>query len=493
MKPVAPIDFKSISASTMTSSTNKNNNKKDKTKSPGGTSNAPGGGTSNAGNNSPADSPFSDGEFVSPIIQDVKPVIKQPVDESPSGDFDTFEQLAALMKTIPTHGQENLMRAYAKHAGFTLSKNTPPTTTRQFSYTEAYKHASHQDQDMSPGMFDGRETPMTTGFTPNVENFSQRRVPSYGGTTASFTLPPNGSQPSTTVGINSAGFNYFVPPVGTSYTVPPPPSPAYEQPNANPRTTVPPQFANPRTTEPSQFNQTYYVHPTGTTTTMPSQPTTQYYAPPTQPARNPPNTVPQQHPAPPPWAPHASTPGPSFPTGLALRANPRPDEFVNYENNRIIVPRDKRGNTDKDKVKMHEVCTEGITPPITRGNIAKLLTSTDASYGIASDAAQWQAALSNIWDHVVRFDYSHIVFIPTSFDSANPNSFGNNSTFINAVLDHDQLTDNHYFSWQTLIRRFGQREELQSDGWLKDKLKNSLDPGLKAEVMSDFNELPSTQ
>ncbi len=509
MKPVAPIDLKSISAPTMTSSKNKENNKKNEDKSPGG--------TSNAGNKSPADSLFSDGELLSPVNQDVKPNINHPVDDS-SGAFDTFEQLARLMNSLSEQGRTNIMAKYAEHAGFTLNKSTTATTTRPLSYPEAYKTVSHQDQDMSPGtMFDGRETPMTTGFTPNVENFSQRqefpRVPSYGGTTASFTLPPGGSQP-VTAGINSSGFTYFVPAVGTSYTVvSPQPSPAYEEPAANKRTTMPPQFANPRTAEPSQFAQTFYVNPTGTTTPMPPQPTNHQYvipvrqpaaipsntmpqqhpAPPPQPTGIPSNTVPHQHPAPPPWAPHASVPGPTFSTGLALRQSPRPDHYVSYENNRVIVPRDKRGVSDKDKMKMHEICTEGITPRITRGNIAKLLSSADDAHDIASDAAQWQSALGNIWSHVVKFDYAHIVYIPMSFDPTNPASLGPNSTFVNSVLNHDQLTDDHYFSWQTLLRRFGRDEELQSDSWFEEKLWKSIDTTLYAEVMSDFNELQSFQ
>jgi len=394
----------------MTSNKNKSNNSKNEDRSPGNTFNASGGGTSNAGNNSPADSSFSDGELLSPVKQDVKPIIDQSTEES-------FEQLAKLMASLSPHHQEQLMMNFAEHSGFVLSK-----PDRQAHYPEASQKVS--DPNKSSGLFDGRDTPLNTGFTPHVTNFSQRQETTHD-------LSSSGTATSSSAGVHPS-----------SYTVSPPPA-------------VKPTFV------------------------MPHQPTTT----PTMPTPS----------NPPAWAPLASAPGPTFPTGLALRANPRPDQYVCYETNRVIVPRDKRGNTDKDKVKMHEICTEGITPQITRGNIAKLLTSTDDSYDIASDAVQWQTALSNIWDHVIRFDYTHIVFIPTTFDPANPNSFGVTSTFVNSVLDHDQLTDNHYFSWQTLLRRFGQREELQSDGWFEDKLKNSLAPGLKAEVMSDFNELPSIQ
>ncbi len=151
----------------MPSGKRNNNNKTEG--SPGGTSNAPGGGTSNAGNKSPADSLFSDGELLSPINQDVKPIINQPVDKS-SGDFDsTFEQLARLMNSLSEQGQENLMTAYAEHAGFTRSKTIQPPTNCRPNYPDAY-----QNVDMSSGMLSGHETPMAVGFCPNQENFSRR-------------------------------------------------------------------------------------------------------------------------------------------------------------------------------------------------------------------------------------------------------------------------------------------------------------------------------
>ncbi len=193
---------------------------------------------------------------------------------------------------------------------------------------------------------------------------------------------------------------------------------------------------------------------------------------------------------PPTWA----APNANIPSGLCLRPVARPDIYADYERDRVIVSRHQRGATNKDRAKIRELCTESITPKITRGNITKLLSSSNnENYDIAVDAAQWQTALGNIWNHIVQYNFVHIAMIPRSFDPTNANLVTSNSIFVNAVLNHDELTDDHYFSWQILLRRFGRDEELISDSWLEDKLWKSLEVDLRAEVKSDFDELPTLQ
>ena len=80
--------------------------------------------------------------------------------------------------------------------------------------------------------------------------------------------------------------------------------------------------------------------------------------------------------------------------------------------------------------------------------------------------------------------------IPYSFDPTNVNSVPQSTELVNGVLDHDKLTDHHYFAWQSFLRRFALEPELISDAWFHDKLWKSLDDELKAEIRSDFDDLP---
>ncbi len=177
-----------------------------------------------------------------------------------------------------------------------------------------------------------------------------------------------------------------------------------------------------------------------------------------------------------------------------LRTTARPEAHALYESDRVIISKTQRGSTEKDRAKIREICTEAITPTITKGNIGKLLASpTDEDYDIAKDATQWQLSLRNIWCHVVAYDFTVLVNIPLSFDPRDQHSVNANSILVNGVLEHDRLENNHYFAWQELIRRFGLDEELLSDQWFEEMLWKSLDSELRSEVQSDFAELPPLQ
>lgn len=210
---------------------------------------------------------------------------------------------------------------------------------------------------------------------------------------------------------------------------------------------------------------------------------------------------------PPPWATSSnrnqgipttqpsSTNSACLSTGFALRAVGRPDGDTSYEADRVVISRFNRGTTEKERAKIRALCTTEITPKISRSSITKLLTSTntggtDEEYNIAEDASKWQVFLDTTWQHIVNNDFKHIFMVPSCFDPHNASSIASNAIFINAVLDHDKLTDQDIFNWQAFVRRFGRFEELTSDQWMEDKLWKSLSPDLLAEVRSDFRELP---
>ena len=172
-----------------------------------------------------------------------------------------------------------------------------------------------------------------------------------------------------------------------------------------------------------------------------------------------------------------------------LRAVPCTAAQADYDNDRVIVSRKDRGNTVKERAKIREICTMATTPQITRSNITKLLTNDSKTYDVAEDASQWQTTLRPIYRHVVASDFKHIVMIPLHFDEHDPTTINASTQYVNAVLDHDKLTDEHYKSFQRFLRRYGRDEELTSDNWFEEKLWKSLGPALLSEVSSDFLKL----
>jgi hypothetical protein len=81
--------------------------------------------------------------------------------------------------------------------------------------------------------------------------------------------------------------------------------------------------------------------------------------------------------------------------------------------------------------------------------------------------------------------------IPLLFDPDNASI--PTTELVNCILDHNRLTDYHYFAWQVFLCKFACDKELTSDAWLHNKLWTSLDNELSVEVRSDFDELPMEQ
>ncbi len=461
-----------------------NNNNKGDGKSPGG--------TSNAGTTSPGDSSqLSDGVFVSPGNRDIKPdlgkensyasILKgnpyEPLEDADDNEPRDLKYVTSmmdnLMGTLSESDRLQLMSAfataYASHTGLTFTKLHP--TTDENTTTP------HQDTTgWNQGMFTGRETPMQVGFRPNTQNFSRRdETPLMTTSDQSPSAPaPTGSSNIPTSFGSTIGHQHSTHAVPTTRTVGG--GTNHEQGNN------PTPFVSATRTTGHGFG-TDPVIPT------PSVGATGFRSPPPTTTATGLNNTPidmtsssnvQSR-----WAA-----GPSLSNGLTLRANARPDIHAAYDNDRVIISRSQRGVTDKEKAKIREICTTAITPKITRGNISKLLTTTDADYDIAEDAARWQTSLADIWRHVIQYDFKLIVMIPYSFDPTDVNSVPQTTELVNGVLDHDKLTDHHYFAWQSFLRRFALEPELISDAWLHDKLWKSLDDELKAEIRSDFDDLP---
>jgi hypothetical protein len=219
----------------------------------------------------------------------------------------------------------------------------------------------------------------------------------------------------------------------------------YNHPIFNPQTYQPPQQnqsgSHPHFT--AQPHQPHPINPTGGA----------YYSgfqqqPPQHP-HYPTGTA--QHNMPPQPTQHASTMNrmpQGTPHGFMLRTVARAGAQADYDNDRIIISKNQRGSTTKERAKIRELCTTAITPQIARSNITKLLCNDSASYDIAEDASQWQTTLRSINRHAIASDFKHIVMIPLIFDENDPSTLTASTTYVNAILDHDQLTDEHYKSFQ---------------------------------------------
>ncbi len=145
------------------------------------------GGTSNDDPKSPSD--FSDGKLLSTNDYE-RSNLPPPDNKFLLETLDAFSTLEQLMNKLSANDIQDYMSRYAARAGFTLidSNTISPADQQPNHYTVTHNdpnmyHQDPTDPTSTLRVFDGRETPLTTGFSPNVENFSQRQenpiAPSY--------------------------------------------------------------------------------------------------------------------------------------------------------------------------------------------------------------------------------------------------------------------------------------------------------------------------
>ena len=121
--------------------------------------------------------------------------------------------------------------------------------------------------------------------------------------------------------------------------------------------------------------------------------------------------------------------------------------------------------------------------------------SFDSCTVIANNVHLWQEFISQLHDCAFTSDMLLIFQIPDVFDIyifSSTSSFTRVFDGING-FEHPELTNDHYYNWQTFVRTYRAEIELQSNSWMETHLKTSMDPAFYATVMVEYEELPTNK
>jgi hypothetical protein len=133
-----------------------------------------------------------------------------------------------------------------------------------------------------------------------------------------------------------------------------------------------------------------------------------------------------------------------------------------------------------------------LSPKITGSNIAKIHSLTDSeSYDIAEDASQWRSSIKEIHNHAIKYDIMAIYHIPLVFNISDVNSVTTSHGFVNSILNWKDLQDDDCYRWQQFLNLYGSDVDIESDQWMEEFLRVSMEMALKDEVISDFDKLPT--
>jgi hypothetical protein len=83
-----------------------------------------------------------------------------------------------------------------------------------------------------------------------------------------------------------------------------------------------------------------------------------------------------------------------------------------------------------------------------------------------------------------------ILMIPQGVDFKNPANVSRAHIFFNDIDVWQKLEDEDYFWWQEFVLLYGSSVEVESDNWLEETLRLSMETTLRSKVESDMKTLP---
>jgi hypothetical protein len=178
--------------------------------------------------------------------------------------------------------------------------------------------------------------------------------------------------------------------------------------------------------------------------------------------------------------------------GLQITTKTRTDHDLGDV--KVILHKNERGNDPFSRKKTRDKVVQALEIKISAGNLSRILTSVDAAdFDIAEDAISWQSILHCIRRFVSQYDMTALIMIPQDVNLSNPQEVATAKDFTDAIVNWQNLRDVDYYSWQEFILRHGAAVEIESDNWLEEVLRLSMEKTLCSEVESDLAGIPPNQ
>ena len=186
-------------------------------------------------------------------------------------------------------------------------------------------------------------------------------------------------------------------------------------------------------------------------------------------------------------------PGRLLSSGLQVRAAPRTASALATV--KVAISKSVgRGVTPAERQKTRKTVVQKLSPQLACTNITRMLSvSAHKNYDIADDAQLWQFALKTIDNYAQTYDMTSIFMMPNRFDLHDSSSIHASTQYTNLLTDYSEIDRADILDWQEYLFRYGSDVDVESDNWMEETLRLSMEQTLKTEVLSDMEELPRTQ
>jgi hypothetical protein len=160
----------------------------------------------------------------------------------------------------------------------------------------------------------------------------------------------------------------------------------------------------------------------------------------------------------------------------------------------VQISKIERGRTPQERLKTRKLVVRALSPKLCVSDITKLTNMAEVdNYDISKDAHMQEHALLAVLKFAETFDMVAIFMIPNHFTLHDSTSPGLATSMSNLLVDWKTAAESDVLAWQEFILRFGSSEELESNNWMEETLYLSMESTLKAEVLSDVQDVPHHQ
>ena len=149
-----------------------------------------------------------------------------------------------------------------------------------------------------------------------------------------------------------------------------------------------------------------------------------------------------------------------------------------------------RGKTPYERLKTRQHVVRALEPQIAMSGMTKLDSMSElATYDIADDVLLLEQTLLAIQKFARTFDMESIFIIPNVFDICDPLSPHQATCMSNLLTDWVTADLNTVLCWQEFLLAYGSAEDIESNNWMEETLYLSMEADLKAEVISDMQDV----
>lgn len=185
-----------------------------------------------------------------------------------------------------------------------------------------------------------------------------------------------------------------------------------------------------------------------------------------------------------------SSSGPSpLASGMHVLTAPRGPSAIKGGQRAIL--KTERGTSTSELMKTRRIICVSLKHKLTCNRIPAMLAK-NADVDISVEAQRWHVSVTELRDHLVKYDCDAPFLMPEFFDPAHPR-LAPGVRFIDLLVSYNDVIEEQWLQWQEYVNGWASREDLMSQEMAAEVLMLSMDADLKSDVLDIYYLVPEHQ